>query len=44
MIRYDLEKDPHEMNNAYHDPAYTLVIQELKAELLRTKGPGRRHR
>ncbi len=34
---YDLEKDPHEMNNAYSDPAYVHVIQELKSELLRTK-------
>ena len=34
---YDLEKDPNEMNNVYHDPAYAHVIQELKTELLRTK-------
>jgi hypothetical protein len=34
---YDLEKDPDEMSNAYHDPAYDRVIQELKAELLRIK-------
>jgi hypothetical protein len=25
------------MNNAYHDPAYAQVIDELKSELLRTK-------
>ena len=34
---YDLGKDPHEMNNAYSDPAYAHVIQGLKSELLRTK-------
>ncbi len=34
---YDLEKDPHEMNNAYSDPAYAAVVQELKTELLRLK-------
>jgi N-acetylglucosamine-6-sulfatase len=34
---YDLEKDPDEMTNAYSDPDYASVIQELKAELLRTK-------
>jgi arylsulfatase A-like enzyme len=34
---YDLEKDPHEMNNTYRDPAYAGVIKQLKAELLRSK-------
>ena len=34
---YDLEKDPHEMNNVYADPAYATVAKELKAELLRLK-------
>lgn len=30
---YDLEKDPKEMNNLYHDPAYEEKIRELKTEL-----------
>lgn len=30
---YDLEKDPHEMNNIYNDPQYSDVIEELKEEL-----------
>ncbi len=30
---YDLQKDPHEMHNRYHDPEYKPVIEELKAEL-----------
>jgi arylsulfatase A-like enzyme len=32
---YDLEKDPKEMHNVYHDPAYADVAKELKAELQR---------
>jgi arylsulfatase A-like enzyme len=32
---YDLEKDPHELNNVYQDPAYADVGQELKAGLRR---------
>ncbi len=32
---FDLEKDPAEMNNVYHDPAYQKVVQELKQELQR---------
>ena len=34
---YDLRKDPHEMNNVYGDPAYTQVVKDMKAELLRLK-------
>lgn len=30
---YDLENDPHEMNNIYENPAYANVITELKTEL-----------
>ena len=30
---FDLEKDPHEMNNVYDDPKYKKVVEELKAEL-----------
>lgn len=26
---YDLEKDPHELNNVYHDPVYADTIAEL---------------
>ena len=32
---FDLEKDPCEMNNVYHDPAYAEVVAELKDELHR---------
>lgn len=32
---YDLEKDPHEMNNVYDDPEYKQVVKELKQELKR---------
>ncbi|NQU40270.1 MAG: sulfatase [Lentisphaerae bacterium] len=32
---FDLEKDPHEMNNIYMDPAYAAVIADLKDELHR---------
>jgi len=34
---YDLEKDPHELNNVYADPAYAAVATELKAELERLR-------
>jgi len=34
---YDLEEDPHEMNNLYDDPAYQQKIAELKKELARLK-------
>ena len=30
---YDLGKDPHELNNVYHDPEYGDVITHLKREL-----------
>ena len=32
---FDLQKDPHEMNSVYDDPAYASVVRELKAELER---------
>jgi len=32
---YDLEKDPHEMNNVYSHPDYQDKVKELKKELLR---------
>ena len=32
---FDLEKDPCEMNNVYHDPAYADIVAELKDELHR---------
>lgn len=31
---YDLQIDPHELHNAYHDPQYQNIIQQLKKELL----------
>ena len=34
---FDLENDPHEMNNVYDDPAYATIVTELKTELLRLK-------
>ena len=34
---FDLEKDPLEMQNVYHDPAYAQVVAELKEELYRLK-------
>ncbi|MBN1909485.1 MAG: sulfatase [Pirellulales bacterium] len=34
---FDLEKDPHELNSVYDDPAYADVVKELKAELARLK-------
>jgi len=30
---YDLENDPHELNNLYNDPAYNEVREELKQRL-----------
>ncbi|MDH3323259.1 MAG: sulfatase [Flavobacteriaceae bacterium] len=30
---YDLEKDPKEMNNVYHDPAYAMTVDKLKKAL-----------
>ncbi|MBD3265079.1 sulfatase-like hydrolase/transferase [bacterium] len=32
---YDLEKDPHQMNNVYHHPAYADVVKQLTRELHR---------
>lgn len=32
---YDLLKDPREMNNLYNDPSYTVVIAELKSNLVK---------
>ncbi len=34
---YDLEKDPHELNNVYGDPAYADTTRKLKAELVRLR-------
>lgn len=34
---FDLEKDPHEMQNVYADPSYADVVVELKAELERLR-------
>ena len=35
---FDLEKDPHELQNVYADPAYAEVVVALKAELERLRG------
>jgi len=32
---FDLDKDPCELNNVYHNPAYADVVSNLKAELSR---------
>jgi arylsulfatase A-like enzyme len=34
---YDMEKDPHEMNNVYSDPAYAGAREKLKDELKRVR-------
>jgi len=34
---YDLQEDPHELNNVYDNPAYSDVVQNLKAELERLR-------
>lgn len=34
---YDLEEDPHEMNNVYTEPLYESTVAELKAKLLAMK-------
>ena len=34
---YDIENDPHEMNNGYAKPEYAAKISELKAELKRLR-------
>lgn len=31
---YDLQKDPKENHNVYHDPAYADIIKEMKNELI----------
>lgn len=30
---YDLEKDPHELQNVYSDPSYAVIVKKLRAEL-----------
>jgi arylsulfatase A-like enzyme len=30
---FDLRRDPMELNNVYHDPAYADTVQTLRAEL-----------
>ena len=32
---FDLEKDPCELVNVYHDPAYAEVVHQLRGELRR---------
>ncbi|WHX26133.1 sulfatase [Virgibacillus halodenitrificans] len=34
---FDLEKDPYELKNVYHDPSYNEVIKNLKDELYALK-------
>jgi arylsulfatase A-like enzyme len=34
---YDLQEDPHELNNVYGNPAYADVVRTLKAELERLR-------
>ena len=34
---YDLEKDPKEVHNAYNDPEYRPMIEEMKAELMKLR-------
>ena len=34
---FDLQEDPHEMNNVYRDQRYADVVKELKAELIRLR-------
>ena len=34
---YDLQKDPQELENGYHDPANEEIIQQLKSQLLDLK-------
>ncbi len=34
---YDLQKDPHEMDNVYEDPAYEETVEQLKDVLLEKK-------
>ena len=30
---FDLEKDPYELNNVYHDPAYRDAVATLRRQL-----------
>jgi len=34
---YDLQKDKHEMNNVYSDPAYKKIGEQMKKELTNLK-------
>ena len=34
---FDLENDPHELNNRYDDPAYHSIISEMKTELMKLR-------
>ena len=34
---FDLQNDPTESKNAYHDPKYATIIKEMKEELIRQK-------
>lgn len=34
---YDLEKDPHEMNNVYAEPAYAEVLSQMKQKLVQAQ-------
>lgn len=34
---YDLEKDPHELNNVYNNPKYSVIADNLKTLLLEEK-------
>ena len=34
---YDLEKDPHELNNVYGDPGYAAIVKQLHTELERLR-------
>ncbi len=34
---FDLQMDPHELNNVYKDPSYEEVVEKLKAELIMLK-------
>jgi len=35
---FDLQEDPYELNNLYHDPAHAELVTELTAELERLQG------
>jgi hypothetical protein len=30
---FDMENDPREMRNLYHDPKYAGIVKQLKAEM-----------